>query len=332
MKKPSRPRAASKNDDLAYARSVIEAEVTAVQGLVDRLGADFLRAVDLLHDCTGNVVVTGVGKSGLIGTKISATLASTGTPSLYLHSVEALHGDVGRVRRGDVVLALSFSGETDEVLRLIPVVKQIGVPLLSITGSAASRLAQWSDVALDLGPIAEACPMGLVPTSSTTATLALGDALAMTVARRRKFSREDYARFHRGGSLGRKLMTVGEIMRRGEDVPTVRPGQSVREAMAGIFGKRAGAALVTDGRGRLAGIFTDGDLRRRLAEGTDFLERPIGEVMTRKPVTVREATLVAEAISLLKDHKFREVPVLDAAGRPSGMLDVQDVLELGMAT
>lgn len=330
MKKTARrPRRKKKDDDLSYARSVVEAEAVAVRGLLPLLGADFLRAADLFHDCTGNVVVTGVGKSGLIGTKVSATLASTGTPSLYLHSAEALHGDVGRVRRGDVVLALSFSGETDEVLKLIPVVKKIGVPLVSVTGNPESRLARWSDVALDLGRIEEACPMGLVPTSSTTATLALGDALAMTVARRRKFSREDYALFHRGGSLGRQLMKVGEIMRRGEEVPTVRPTRSVREAMGGVFGRRAGAALVTDGRGRLVGIFTDGDLRRRLAEGTEFLDRPIREVMTRKPVTVRESTLVAEAIRVLKDNKFREVPVLDAAGRPSGMLDVQDILEIG---
>jgi len=337
MKKqpPRRRRPSSARSDLAYGRSVVRSEAAALEVVHRRMGREFLAAVDLLDACRGNVVVTGVGKSGLVGEKVSATLASTGTPSIYLHSAEALHGDVGRVRRNDVVLALSFSGETEEVLRVLPVVKKIGARLVSVTGSPDSRLAKWSDVALDLGPIAEACPMGLVPTSSTTATLALGDALAMTVARRRNFSREDYALFHRGGSLGRRLMTVGEVMRRGGEVPTVRPGETVREAMGAVSGPRghrAGAALVVDGRGRLLGIFTDGDLRRRLAGGVEFLEGPIGEVMTRDPFTVRDESLVAEAMRVLMDHKIDEVPVLDGRGRPVGMLDVQDILEIGVAS
>jgi arabinose-5-phosphate isomerase len=318
--------------DLAYGRSVVRAEAAGLGAVLRRMGAGFVRAVDLLHACKGTVVVTGVGKSGLIGQKVSATLASTGTPSIYLHAAEALHGDVGRVRRQDVVVALSFSGETEEVLRVVPVVRRIGATLLSITGSPASRLAKWSDVALDLGKIREACPMGLVPTSSTTATLALGDALAMTVARRRSFSREDYALFHRGGNLGRQLMTVGEVMRRGREVPTVPATTTVRAAMATVGGRRAGAALVTGKGGRLAGIFTDGDLRRRLGTGAAFLERPIGEVMTRDPVTVRDDTLLAEAMRVMKDRKIDEVPVLDARGRPIGMLDVQDILEVGVAS
>jgi arabinose-5-phosphate isomerase len=299
------------------------------------MGAGFLRAVDLLHACRGTAVVTGVGKSGLIGQKISATLASTGTPSIYLHAAEALLGDVGRVRRDDVVLAVSFSGETEEVLRVVPVVRKIGARLVSVTGNPASRLAKWSDIALDLGRVAEACPLGLVPTSSTTATLALGDALAMTVARRRKFSREDYALYHRGGSLGRQLMTVGEIMRRGPEVAAVRPADTVRAALRAVSrvgGARAGATLVVDGRGRLVGIFTDGDLRRRLKEGTEFLGRPVREVMTRTPVTVRDTALVAEAFRVLKERKIDEVPVLDARGRPVGLLDVQDILEVGTAS
>jgi arabinose-5-phosphate isomerase len=335
-KTPGRKRRSStRPSDLAYGRSVVRAEATALAAVLRRMGNEFLAAVDLLYACKGNVVVTGVGKSGLIGEKVSATLASTGTPSLYLHSAEALHGDVGRVRRDDVVLALSFSGETEEVLRVLPVVKKIGARLVSITGKPDSRLAKWSDVALDLGRVAEACPMGLVPTSSTTATLALGDALAMTVARRRNFSREDYALFHRGGSLGRRLMTVGEVMRRGGDVPTVRPRTTVREAMGAVSGPKghkAGAALVVDTRGRLQGIFTDGDLRRRLAGGTAFLEGPIGKVMTKRPITVRDDSLLAEAMRVLKDHKIDEVPVVDARGRPVGMLDVQDILEVGVAS
>lgn len=328
-------RKAARLPELEYGRSVVKAEAAALLALHRRMGRDFLRAVDLLHRCQGNVVVTGVGKSGLIGQKISATLASTGTPSLYMHAAEALHGDVGRVRRNDVVLAVSFSGETEEVLRVVPVVRRIGARLLSVTGNPDSRLARWSDVALDLGRIAEACPLGLVPTSSTTATLALGDALAMTASRRRKFSREDYALFHRGGSLGRQLMTVGEIMRRGREVPTVRPDATVLRtlrAVSGVGGARAGATLIVDGRGRLVGIFTDGDLRRRLGKGKEFLDLPIRDVMTRAPVTVRDGTLVAEALRILKDRKIDEVPVLDSRGRPVGMLDVQDILEIEVAS
>ncbi len=333
MKRRSR-RAPAADGDLEYARSVVRAEVAALRSVLRRMGPEFLRAVDMVHACEGNVVVTGVGKSGLIGEKVSATLASTGTPSLYLHSAEALHGDVGRVRAKDVVLALSFSGETDEVLKVVPVVKKIGARLVSVTGNPESRLSRWSDVALDVGRIAEACPMGLVPTSSTTATLALGDALAMTVARRRNFSREDYALFHRGGSLGRQLITVGEVMRKGAEVPTVRRSESVGSALARISAityPRAGAALIVDGRGRLVGIFTDGDLRRHLAEGTAFLERPIGDVMTKDPITVRTTTLVAEALRILKGPKIDELPVLDSRDRPVGVLDVQDVVEIGVA-
>ena len=333
MKKPSRQ--ASRASDLAYGRSVVRAETDALRAVHRRMGRGFLQAVDLVLRCEGNVVVTGVGKSGLIGQKVSATLASTGTPSIYLHSAEALHGDIGRVRRADVVLAVSYSGETGEVLRVIPVVRRIGASLLSITGNPASRLSRMSDIALDLGRIAEACPMGLVPTSSTTATLALGDALAMTVARRRHFTREDYALFHRGGSLGRQLMTVGEIMRKGREVPSVRPNALVAAAVGAVNrvgGARAGATLVVDARGRLVGIFTDGDLRRHVAGGKPFLDRPIREVMTKKPITVRAETLVAEALRILKDRKIDEVPVLDDRGRPVGMLDVQDILEIGVAS
>jgi arabinose-5-phosphate isomerase len=333
MKNP--PRKGRAGSDLEYGRSVVRAEAAALGAVLRRMGSGFLRAVDLLHGCRGTVVVTGVGKSGLVGQKISATFASTGTPSIYLHAAEALHGDVGRVRRDDVVLAVSFSGETEEVLRVVPVVRKIGARLLSVTGNPASRLSKWSDIALDLGRVAEACPLGLVPTSSTTATLALGDALAMTVSRRRKFSREDYALFHRGGSLGRQLMTVGEIMRRGPEVASVRPAETVRKALRAVSrvgGARAGATLVVDARGRLVGIFTDGDLRRRLREGTEFLGRPVREVMTRTPITVRDTALVAEALRVLKDRKIDEVPVLDARGRPVGLLDVQDILEVGVAS
>jgi arabinose-5-phosphate isomerase len=320
--------------DLDFGKSVIKAEGLALRAVLGRMGKDFSRAVDLVFKCRGNIVVTGLGKSGLIGEKISATLASTGTPSIYLHATEALHGDMGRVRPDDVVLALSNSGETEEVLHVIPGVRKIGAGLISITGNPQSRLSQRSDIALQLGNISEACPIGLVPTSSTTATLALGDALAMTVARRRQFSREEYALYHRGGSLGRQLITVGEVMRRGEEVPTARPKDTVREALAAVSGPgghKAGACLVVDGRGRLLGIFTDGDLRRHLIEGPGFLEGPVREVMTKDPITVSEGDLVAEAYRILKQHKIDEVPVLDGRKRPVGMLDVQDLLEVGVS-
>ena len=333
MKRPPKTRAGAA--DLAYGRSVVRAEAAALRAVLRRMGKGFLDAVDLVLSCRGTVVVTGVGKSGIVGQKISATLASTGTPSIYLHAAEALHGDMGRVRRDDVVLAVSFSGETEEVLRVVPTVRKIGAKLISITGHPTSRLARWSDVPLDLGRIEEACPMGLVPTSSTTATLALGDALAMAASRRRRFTREDYALYHRGGSLGRQLMTVGEIMRKGAEVASVKPGVTVADALRAVSrigGARAGATLVVDGRRRLVGIFTDGDLRRRLRDGTAFLARPVGDVMTRSPITVKTTTLVAEALRILKDRKIDEVPVLDARGRPVGLLDVQDILEVGVAS
>ncbi len=326
-------------EDVAYGRQVLEAELSAIQDMIPRMDARFATATDLLHACTGRVVVTGVGKSGLIGQKISATLASTGKPSLFLHSAEAAHGDMGRVLSDDVVLALSYSGTTSEVVRLVPVIKKIGAKLVVITKGSESPLGQAADVTLEVGNIEEACPIGLAPTSSTTAMLALGDALAMTVAHRARFKREDFALFHPGGALGRELVTVGEVMRGETQTIRVRPETPAREALAGLcdvpatvdHGRRSGAILVTDENGLLRGIFTDGDLRRRVVAAPASLDLPIGDIMTAKPRVVAPETLLADAYRMLKEHEFDELPVVDAAGSAVGLLDVQDVLEWGVA-
>jgi arabinose-5-phosphate isomerase len=323
-----------KTDDLGYAREILTTEARAIDLVRERMGDSFLAALDLILACPGQVVVTGVGKSGIVGQKISATLASTGTPSFFLHSSEAFHGDLGRIREKDVVLALSHSGETEEVVRLVPLLRRMGVSLMAITGDPESRLAREADVVLSLGPLDEACPMGLAPTSSSTATMALGDAISLVLSRRRRFSREEYALFHRGGSLGRRLLRVEEIMRTGDLLPLVPEGATVRETLARVSAvgeRRAGAALVVDGDGRLIGIFTDGDLRRRLQAGTAFLDEPVSAVMTPEPKTVRTDMLVAKAQKLMKEHHIDEVPVLDADDRPVGMLDVQELLEVGFA-
>ncbi|MBI5367390.1 MAG: KpsF/GutQ family sugar-phosphate isomerase [Planctomycetes bacterium] len=316
--------------DLEYAREILRIEAQAVLSLVERLDESFLRAVRLVGDCTGRVVVTGMGKPGIIGRKLSATLSSTGTPSLFLHPAEAYHGDLGRVVKEDVVVALSNSGETDEIVRLLPLLRKIGASILGITGNGKSTLARTCDVLLDLGPIPEACPMGLAPTASTTAFLAIGDALALCVQKERGFDQEQYAFFHPGGDLGRRLLKVGEIMRTGERNPVVALDQTVQQVLFAVTRARAGAISVVDPAGRLAGVFTDGDLRRHLESTTDLLRRPVSEVMTRTPVTIRPERLASEALRLLKERRIDELPVVDEAGRPVGMLDVQDLLEVGL--
>ena len=322
----------SPEDDAAYGRRVLEAELQAIRGMIPLIDRSFGDAVARIHGCVGRIVVTGVGKSGLIGQKISATLASTGSPSLFLHSGEAVHGDMGRVLAGDVVLALSYSGST-EVMRLVPILKKIGAQLIAITSTRETPLGRAADVCLPIGRIEEACPIGLAPTSSTTAMLALGDALAMAVAHRKRFTREEFALFHSGGALGRELVTVGEVMRPIAHVPTVPPSALVRDAIANrqmTAHARNGAVLITED-GRLAGIFTDGDLRRRLLEDAGLLGRPIREVMTATPKVTAPGELLAAAFRRLKDHKIDEIPVVDDAGRAVGILDVQDVLEWGVA-
>ena len=315
---------------LEYARRVFEVEANAILNLSRLINEHFDKAVEAIQTCRGRVVVAGMGKSGLIGQKISATFASTGTPSHYLHPAEAIHGDLGRVLTEDLLLGLSNGGETEEMIRLIPSVKRIGSKIISITGNPASTLGRLSDIVLSIGKIEEACPLGLAPTTSTTAMLAMGDALAMCVCQKRNFTREEYALFHPGGSLGRKLMKVSEIMRTGDANPCVAQSALVMDVLFVITKARSGAATVIDDAGRLCGIFTDGDLRRRMKNGADVLNMKISEVMTKNPVTVTPDTLVIDAMRVLKQKKIDEVPIVNSDGYPVGMMDVQDLLDVGL--
>ncbi len=318
---------------IEYARRVIEMEGRTLISLAGRVNCAVKAAIQLILACKGRVVLTGMGKAGIVGQKISATLASTGTPSYFLHPAEAVHGDLGRIVARDVVIALSNMGETQEITRLLPAIKKIGARVISITGNSRSVLAKHSDVVIDLGRIEEVCPLGLAPSASTTAMLAMGDALALTVLRNRRFSKEDYAFYHPGGGLGRRLMVVEDIMRTGRENAVVLPTDTVRKALRAIRGvgqvskRRTGCVCVLDAAKRLVGIFTDGDLRRHLDAGHAFLDRPIGEVMTPNPKVVRKGSLVTEAYKTLKDFRIDEIPVVDAKGKFVGLIDVQDLLE-----
>lgn len=318
----------TKKRDVQHAREVISAEAKSVLGLLDHLDGEFVRAIDLLDGCQGRVVLSGMGKSGFIAQKLSATLASTGCPSLYLHPAEALHGDLGRLTRGDVLIGLSNSGETEEMVRLLRPLKRLGIPVIAMVGNSKSTLARAADVVLFIGDVEEASPIGLVPTASTTTMLVLGDALAMTLFSRRGFGRAEFARFHPAGRLGFRLMRVSEVMREGKQNPIVSehdPLVKVLAAMTQTPG-RPGAASVIDRKGKLVGVFTDGDLRRLLENGTFANEKPVRAVMTKKPVTVRETALVEDAERLLREHHIDNMPVVDAKGRAIGLIDVQDLL------
>lgn len=316
---------------LAQAAEVFRNEAAAIAALESRLDERFVAAVESIVASEGFVVATGVGKAGIVAQKISATLASTGTPSLFLHPTEALHGDLGRIRARDVLLALSNSGESAEVVALLPSARAIGARIVAITGAPGSTLARHADSVLDIGRVQEACPLNLAPTASTTAMLAMGDALAMVVLQRRSFSREDYARFHPGGSLGRRLMKVGDMMRRGDQLPLVRAGATLKEVVL-VMNRtpgRPGAALVVDAEGRLAGIFTHGDLARMFERGIAFDgAQSVDAHMGTKPKTTRPGALVEDAQHLLHEHKIDQLAVVDDAHRPVGLVDVQDLLDL----
>ncbi len=321
--------------DLDYARQVLKHEAGVIAGLAERVGADFAAAAEAVIECVeqrrGRVVVTGMGKAGIIGQKIAATLSSTGTPALFMHPAEAVHGDLGTVQPDDLVLALSNSGETEEVLRLLPAVRRIGARVAAITSSRANTLGGLSDVVLEIGEVREACPLGLAPSASTAAMLAMGDALALAVLKARGFTREDYARYHPGGDLGRRLLRVEELMRTGAASPAVAPEAPVLEALAAISAARAGAVSIVDPAGRLVGIFTDGDFRRRYsAEKFDPAKTPVSAHMTARPVKIGPEKLATEALALMRQRKIDELPVVDAAGRAVGMLDVQDLLAAGL--
>ncbi len=316
---------------LAIAKRVLVIEAEAIRALVPRLGEGFERAIGLLLACQGRVVLTGMGKSGLVAKKIAATLASTGTPALFLHPAEGVHGDLGMVVRGDVVLAVSNSGETGELTQLLPAFKRLGVPLICLVGNRESTLARESEVALDVGVAEEACPLNLAPTASTTAALAMGDALAVALLERRGIRTEDFALVHPGGTLGRKLLLkVEELMHRGAELPLVHEDVPMREAIPVISGKRLGMTAVADGAGRLAGIITDGDLRRALQRWPDLLERPVHSVMTRGPKCIAKEELAAKAVQLMEQHAITSLLIVDGAGRPEGVIHLHDLLRAGV--
>ena len=316
---------------LARARRTLEMEADAIRRLSPRLGRDFLAAVGLLAECRGKVVLTGVGKSGLIAKKIASTLASTGTPAIFLHAGEGAHGDLGVVTPGDVVLAVSSSGETDEILRLLPTLRQIGAALVALTRERDSRLAAASAVVLHTGRAREACPLGLAPTTSSTTALALGDALAMALLERRGFREEDFARLHPGGKLGTKWLRVADLMHRGGDLPLVRESTPLLKAIYVMSSKKLGIAAVTDTRRRLTGVVTDGDLRRMIEKRIDFSGSRVGDVMTRTPVTIDEQDYGAQALRLMESRAITALPVTDAAGRLRGLVHLHDLLKAGIA-
>ncbi len=320
----------SLNDRILAGRRVVEAEIAALQSLVPRLDLQFAKAVEAILNCEGHLVVSGMGKPGFVAQKISATFASTGTPSFYLHPGEALHGDLGRVSERDVVLLLSNSGRTEEMIRLMPPLRRIGAKTIVITGDIDSPLAERADLILDIGKVEEACPLGLAPTASSTVLLALGDALAMAVMESRNFGPEDWALYHPGGALGTRVMRVREVMRTGDKNPIVGEHEPLSKAVAVMTQTpgRPGATNVVDAEGKLVGIFTDGDLRRLFERSEADPDRPVGEVMGRQPTTVDEEMLVGEAAKVLRDRHVDQVPVVDAQGRLVGLLDVQDLLDL----
>jgi arabinose-5-phosphate isomerase len=311
--------------DLTLARKVLQTEAAAILSLVDRLDGQFEQAVQLLLDCRGRVIVTGMGKSGIICRKIAATLASTGTPAFFLHPAEAIHGDLGVLQADDVILALSYSGETDELLRLLETIKRLGARLVAITGDCRSTLGRAADVALDCRVSEEACPLNLVPTASTTAALALGDALAMTLLVAKGFRQEDFANLHPGGKLGKRLMRAEQLMHGGADAPIVTNGTRMHDVMHEMSHKKLGMTCVVDDNQRLVGIVTDGDLRRLMLKGHDFLQQTAGDVMTRRPITVRRDTLAAEALNILEQRKITAVVVVDDAQRVQGVLHLHDL-------
>jgi arabinose-5-phosphate isomerase len=311
---------------LSSARRVLSIEAAAVNALAGRLDAQFARAVELILACHGRTVVSGIGKSGHVATKIASTLASTGTPAFFLHPAEASHGDLGMITGDDVMIALSNSGESGELLAIVPLVKRRGARLIAMTGNAKSSLAREADAHLDAGVAEEACPLGLAPTASTTAALALGDALAVALLEARGFGAEDFARSHPGGALGRRLLThVSDVMRQGEAVPSVPRGAPMAQAVLEISRKGMGMTAVLEPDGRVAGIFTDGDLRRALERAIDIRTTAVDQVMTAGPRTVGPAQLAVDAVRLMEEHRISQVLVVDAQGRLVGALNMHDL-------
>ncbi len=310
--------------EIELARKVLRTEAGAILGLVGRVDAVFTAAVDLLFECRGRVLLTGMGKSGLIGRKIAATLSSTGTSAFFLHPADAIHGDVGALQPDDVVIALSYGGETDEILRLLETIRRVGARMVALTGFPSSTLGQAADVTLDCRVDEEACPLNLAPTASTTAALALGDALAMALLVRKGFRQEDFATLHPGGKIGKRLMRLGQLMHAGDEMPAVGEATAVRDVIYEMSRKGLGMTCVLDGGGRLAGIITDGDLRRHMADAR-VLDRTAGDVMTRRPVTVDRAMLAAEALNLMERRKITSLVVVAPDGRAEGVIHLHDL-------
>lgn len=315
---------------LEQAKEVLQIEADGILGVRDRLDRNFVKMVDLVHQCRGRVIMTGIGKSGIVARKIVATLNSTGTRSLFLHPVEAMHGDLGMVSVDDVVVALSNSGETDELNMLIPSLKRIGCPLISFTGNRDSTLGRQSDIVIDVRVDREACPLGLAPTTSTTALLAVGDALAVSLIRKRKFRASDFKQFHPGGTLGQRLsLKVREIMLTGENIPVVREDRSMYDAIEEINRLQLGAALVVRDDGLLSGILTDGDIRRHLMTRTNIYEVPVTAVMTRDPKTLGPDNLASQALSIMEKNQITVLPIVNPVRKVRGILHLHDILGKG---
>ncbi len=317
------------------ARKVLKIEADAVAALIDRIDDSFERAVEMILRCKGRVVVTGMGKSGLIGKKIAATLASTGTPALFLHPAEGIHGDLGMVTRGDTVIALSNSGETEEIARMLPSLKRLGIRIIALTGNPESTLAKNSDVVINVGVKEEACPLGLAPTASTTAALAMGDALAVALLDKRGFREEDFACFHPGGALGKKLLLhVKDLMHVDDDVPVVKATTLIKDAIYEISSKKMGITAVVNDSGKLVGVISDGDLRRWMEKtektGENLLSKKAEDIMTRKPKIVNKEALAAEAVAIMEKKSITCLIVADAASRPEGVIHLHDLLKAGV--
>jgi arabinose-5-phosphate isomerase len=325
----------TRENPIQFARQVLEAEAAAVRSVALAVDASFERAAELVLQCKGSVLTSGVGKAGHVARKLSATLASTGTPSHFLSAADAVHGDLGSIREGDIVLILSASGESDEILRLLSLVKKLGHPVIAITATTTSGLGKSADIVLAMGKIEEACPLGLAPSASTTAMMALGDALALTVMKLRNFTSDDFALFHPGGNLGRKLIRVGEAMtfRKGENLALAHDQLTVAQVLREVstIKRRSGAVVLVDASGKLSGIFSDGDLRR-LITGNDgsALSKTMADVMTRSPKRISENALASEAMALMRPFRIDELPVVDDQDRPVGLIDVQDLVVLRM--
>lgn len=310
------------------AKKVLKIEAKAILSLINSINKQFEKAIELLYSCKGRIVLTAIGKSGFIARKISATLASTGTPSLYLHPAEAIHGDLGMVIKDDVVIAISTSGETKEILCLIPSIKEIGAKIIALTGNLSSTLAQESDVVINTSVKKEEGILGLAPISNTIVSLAMGDALTIELLEKKQFTLEKYAFYHPGGSLGKKLLKIKDIMRKKDANPVVNKESKVLDVLLAITKARAGAASIVDKKGKLVGIFTDGDLRRHIEKGINITTEKIKNIMTKNPKTITGEKFVIDAIKILQKNRIDELPVVNKDNKPIGMLDIQDVVKV----